>query len=265
MKVFRKSLLVALPVVGFAIFIGAHSVDEHSLFGSIGSGLSFLCFLGAIVVAFLPDRHPVTAAVAEDAKPVPRTLSRDVLNDSSLSMTLPQRIEAAIELSKTVSRSLGIVSVRIDDMDKVAERMGVATAEEATAKLSAALRRTLRATDRAIALGPDEILIGLPLIAVRSDLDAISFRLSRFITRIASGSVENGSQVAPLTIDLGIAMYPIDGYRAQDLIESARLSSSEKRAARQPAPLRSHPTDVAPAKPRKPRAPRSRKPVIVTQ
>lgn len=260
MRAFRKFLLLILPVSGFAIFIASHIADDHSLLGSAGSGVSFLFFLATLIVAFLPTREAATIVEVDGPKPVPRTLSRDVLNDASLSMTLPQRIEAAIELSKIVSRAFGILSIRIDDMDAVAEQMDLASAEDAIAKISSALRRTLRSTDRAIGVDGEEILVCLPLIAVRSDLNAISARLSRAVAKTIAGQASDASTAFVPAIDIGIAMHPIDGYRAQDLIESAQAHSREARALRlgRPSP-RSAPAIPAPVPARKPRATRNRK------
>ena len=255
MGTFRKSILFILPVAGFAIFIAAHIADDHSLLGSAGSGVSFLFFLATLVVAFLPVRETATIVEVDGPKPAPRTLSRDVLNDATLSMTLPQRIEAAIDLSKIVSRAFGILSIRIDDMDAVAHHMELASAEEAIAKISATLRKTLRSTDRAIGVDGEEILVCLPLIAVRSDLNAISARLSRAVAKTIAGQVSETSTAFVPAIDIGIAMHPIDGYRAQDLIESAQAHSLDARALRlgRPSP-RSAPAIPAPVATRKPRA-----------
>lgn len=260
MRAFRKFLLLMLPVCGFAIFIAGHIADDHSFLGSAGSGVSFLFFLATLVVAFLPERETATIVEVDGPKPAPRTLSRDVLNDASLSMTLPQRIEAAIELSKIVSRAFGILSIRIDDMDAVAQHMELGTAEDAIAKISSALRKTLRSTDRAIGVDGEEILICLPLIAVRSDLNAISARLSRAVARTIAGQTSDASRAFVPAIDIGIAMHPIDGYRAQDLIESAQAHSREARAFRLGRPtISSTPAIPAPVPARKARVTRSRK------
>ena len=61
-------------------------------------------------------------------------------------------------------------------------------------------------------------------------------------------------------IDIGIAMHPIDGYRAQDLIESAQANSREARARRLGKPsTRNVAVIPAPVPVRKPRAARGRK------
>lgn len=260
MGMFRKFLLLILPICGFAIFIAAHIADDHSFLGSGGSGLSFLFFLATLIVAFLPEREKATVVEVDGPKPVPRTLSRDVLNDATLSMTLPQRIEAAIELSKLASRAFGILSFRIDDMDAVTRNMDLESSEDAIARISSALRRTLRSTDRAIGVDGEEVLVCLPLIAVRSDLDAISARLSRAVAKTIAGQSSQDAATFVPTIDVGIAMHPIDGYRAQDLIESAQANSREARAVRLGRPTtRGAMAIPAPLPTRKPRAARSRK------
>lgn len=260
MSAFRRFLLLILPVAGFAIFIAAHIAEDHSLLGSAGLGVSFLFFVATLIVAFMPARQPASIAEVDGPKPVPRTLSRDVLNDASLSMTLPQRIEAAIDLSKTVSRTFGILSIRIGDTDAVARHMGSASAEEAIARISASLRRTLRSTDRAIGVDAEEILVCLPLIAVRSDLDAISARLSRAVVKAISGQASDASETFVPVVDIGIAMHPIDGYRPQDLIESAQANSREAQALRLGRPVaRGAAAIPAPVADRKPRTTRRRK------
>lgn len=221
MKAFRELLLSILPITGFVLFIGAHVLGDITPVALAVSAASLLCFLATLVIALIPERRPGSRPrPSREPPPPPRVLPRDVLNNPGFPMSLPQRIEAAIELSRVEARTLGILSIRIE-----------ATAEDAVIRASDALRKTLRATDRAIVQEAGEILVCLPLIAIRSDLDAVAGRLSRVAAKSLGRPAGGG-------IDVGIAMYPIDGLRAEELIEAAQAHAEalrNRRHGRRPA------------------------------
>lgn len=237
MRELRQSLLTVLPVCGFALFFGAHVAEDLALIGpTVASAIasaSVVFFLAAMIVAFLRDR-PAAAPVLDAPGPPPRILKRDVLNDPGLAMTLPQRIEAAIALSRTEFRTLGILSIRIGESGDLA-------------KAATAVRKSLRATDRAI-VAADEILVCLPMIVVRSDLDAIAARLSRIVARTWEGVTHAPEGAAP-AIDIGIAMYPIDGFRAMQLIEAAQANARKLQALRLERPAARRSAGPVPAAP----------------
>ncbi len=238
MRELRQSLLTVLPVCGFALFFGAHVAEDLSLIGatvaSVLASASVVFFLAAMIVAFLRER-PVAAPVLDAPGPPPRVLARDVLNDPGLAMTLPQRIEAAIALSKMEFRTLGILSIRIGETDDLT-------------KAVTAVRESLRATDRAI-VATEEILVCLPMIVVRSDLDAIAARLSRIVARTWEGVTQAPEGAVP-AIDIGIAMSPIDGLRATQLIEAAQANACKVRALRLGRPATRRSAGHAPVTPR---------------
>ena len=226
--IFRKYLVCVLLAVSATLLVAAHMAGDSSLLAEIGPKASGFLFIVALTLVLLPATVRPSGA-AEPVRPVPRTLPRDMLNDPALKLTLPERIESAIEASKIESRSLGVLSLQVAEFDALSRRLGAEPMERIVAKSTEALKRQLRATDRASGSGRDEILVCLPLMADRRDLESVAARLARTVQSCLAA--ETG-EAEPAGLDCGVAMYPIDGYSGEDLIASARMHALKARAAR---------------------------------
>ncbi len=260
MAVGRKISLTALLTLTVGLFVSSRFTDAGVMLAQLGGAFGVL-FLA--IAFFVPSAPGNATEAAAPVVPAPRTLAQDTLNDNALLLTLPERIESAIEMSKQHSRSLGVLSLQLDCFDTLARRLGVDGALTALAEASDALKASLRSTDHARLNGRDEILVCLPLIAQRRDLDAISARLGRLVTARLAPHLSSDVGAGAPPVDVGIAMYPIAGYRGEELIESARVASRSAQAARLGRPVGIPSNHLAP-KPaqiaRKPaRAPRRRK------
>ena len=264
MRFGRKALLGILLALTVGLFAASRAVEAGTLLTQL-SGVFAVLFL--VFAFFVPATSAASATNTNAPKPVPRTLARDTLNDASL-LTLQERIASAIEMSRLHSRSFGIVSLQLDCYEPLARRLGAEGAQAVMTEVATTLKRALRSTDHARLNGTNELLICLPLIAVRRDLETIAARLSRLVAQTLAPHLQTVQVVTPPVlvappVDAGIAMYPIDGYDGDALIESARTAAISARGARVGVPKPARRTDKALTPIRPPRktvrAPRARR------
>ena len=267
MRFGRKVLLGSLLALTVGLFASSRMVEAGTLLAQLG-GVSAVLFL--VIAFFVPPAPAATADGTNTVVPVPRTLASDTLNDGSL-LTLPERIASAIEMSQLHSRSFGIVSLQVDCHEHLVQRLGADGAQAVLAEAANALKSALRSTDHARLNGNSELLVCLPLIAVRRDLETIATRLSRLVAQTLAPHLQTAQVVTPSVvvappIDTGIAMYPIGGYDADELIATARTAALTARAARFGVPKLPKRSDKALTPIRPPRkaarAPRGRRETV---
>lgn len=141
---------------------------------------------------------------------VPRNLPDSPFTRSSDPVTLGGQIEIAAEACVRLGRTMGIIYFEIPH---VAPRP--ASADMDVGVLAAALRRALRPTDHVAILGRDQIVVCVCLLATATDLHGVGARLSAVSRRQAIF----GDFGPP---PIGYAMYPLDAYGGEELIEAAR-------------------------------------------
>jgi hypothetical protein len=84
--------------------------------------------------------------------------------------------------------------------------------------LAAELRRWLRAADHVEVINHNQIVCCICPLETRQDLESVAKRMSAIVRRM--GLAGNGALETPAPA--GLAMYPVDGYSGQELIDNAR-------------------------------------------
>ena len=155
------------------------------------------------------------ASSAQVSAGMPRHLRRNPFDMKQSSLSLEERVELAIVESQRAGGRVGAIlyHFRRDQLPLPANVSNVGSADPE--ETIASLRSKLRPTDYAGLLGDDRIVVFVCLLKNRNDLVSIASRLNGHLHDIV------GSKVSGIAIDYGIAMNPIDGYTASDLVMSA--------------------------------------------
>ncbi|MGE3245824.1 MAG: hypothetical protein AB7F96_11435 [Beijerinckiaceae bacterium] len=156
---------------------------------------------------------------------IPRALMNNPYSAEFRDLTLSKRVEIAAESSARASRRIGAIVLPLP----VPHQPGSHLHDPQFAdRFALQLRRFLRTSDYAGPAGDRRIVVFVSLLKNADDLYAIAERLQR----IASGCFEECANVKP-----GVALYPLDGYTAEELFDTAsrRALAPAGETARLPA------------------------------
>lgn len=156
-------------------------------------------------------RQPDTAALLKDGQ---RFAGRQALIAG---------IQHGVAVSLENSRTVGLVYVRLTNLPMLRERLGEEFSDNAVTGLLDQLRSQLRRGDLLARLDGDVAVVMLSDISSKSDLQSVASRVRRTL-EVAIDEADS----LRLTSDLGTAMYPIDGYSSEELIEAARCAMTKR-------------------------------------
>jgi endoglucanase len=142
---------------------------------------------------------------------VPRTLPHISFTHTSDTAILGRQIECAADACVRLSRTIGVLYFELGSFETLDRELGAEDVDLKVAALISELRRLLRATDYAARLDRNQIVICICLLANSADLRNIANRLRGAIQRHGFGPQPAGH-----------AIYPLNGYIGEELINAAR-------------------------------------------
>lgn len=159
---------------------------------------------------------------SEISRAAPRCLPSNPFLPTGSLETLGRQIDNAAAASVEYGRTLGVIYFRLDEWS-------VADAE--LEALLARLRDALRKTDCVAAINPREIIICVSLLPGLTELNTIANRLQDI--------GKEWPRFRPaFEIEAGLAIYPMCGYRAEELIAHARARRESREMELQAPPSR---------------------------
>ncbi len=132
-------------------------------------------------------------------------------------------LNTEIRRSQRTGRTLAVLLLDLDDLKKINDRYGHSVGNRALCRLADILRTHCRALDTAARYGGDEFALIL--------LDAGEAAASHVARRI-SEQLAMGSENPPLTVSVGVAVYPQDGETADMLLGAADRALYEMKRRR---------------------------------
>lgn len=147
-----------------------------------------------------------------------RTLPISPFAPSADPMALGRQIEVAAEACVRLDSKIGLIYFEPPTVAESRNTGGGAAATVMVAALAAELRRWLRPADHVEVVNQNQIVCCICPLETRQDLESVAKRMCAIVRRM--GLAGNGALEAP--VPAGLAMYPIDGYSGQELIDCAR-------------------------------------------
>jgi len=177
------------------------------------------------------------------AKPL-RNLPVNPFAPDGSSLSLTQQIEAAAAASVEYERTLGLIYFKIPTPRRNSAERSVVAYNSDLHALVGTLRASLRKTDHVTVINPGELIVCLSLLPGLTELKSIARRLQQ-----AASAHKRFS--AAFETPPGLAIYPMCGYRGEELIAFARRNANDRARAGEAA-------DALELKPPTPARPRVR-------
>ncbi|HVT61453.1 MAG TPA: GGDEF domain-containing protein [Thermoanaerobaculia bacterium] len=128
-----------------------------------------------------------------------------------------ERLNQAVEVARRTRRPLVLALADLDHFKQVNDRHGHAAGDAALVHAASALRQFFRRTDLIARYGGEEFLLLFP------DADAVSAteRLELFRVSFAAEPHRLSGSALPLTLSVGLAVFPTDGESPDELLARA--------------------------------------------
>ncbi|MCC2097249.1 MAG: hypothetical protein KDJ29_10180 [Hyphomicrobiales bacterium] len=144
----------------------------------------------------------------------PRTLLQNPFGAEHQGLTFEDRVQIAAEASLRHDRVIGAIRFKLGAMTCHSQE-APHPAALSVESLADCFHDRLRATDCIRILGEDDIAVFISLLHTKDDLNRIAARLFAEASALAE---QNGLQLTSLP---GTAIYPLDGYSGDALMEAA--------------------------------------------
>ena len=158
------------------------------------------------------------AAFSEDIRPAPRALARNPFGSDYTGLSMAERVMVAVEASAQYARSVGAIVMNVGVREPGAEPAGAALIED----IATCLDEKLRGSDYAGPVGQSGIVIYLSLLNSQDDLHSIARRMHGNAVHFLDASGFPEYSISPP----GVAMYPVDGRSADELLATAEKQLS---------------------------------------
>jgi diguanylate cyclase (GGDEF)-like protein len=130
---------------------------------------------------------------------------------------LGDRLQQAIEAAAPRQRQLGVLLLNVDRLKRVNEGIGHDAGDELLREIGARLQARVQPGDTLARLGSDEFVMLLTQVDDSDDVNACAQQLLEVVARPFS---VDGHELT-VTASIGIALYPVDGGTAAELIKNA--------------------------------------------
>jgi diguanylate cyclase (GGDEF)-like protein/PAS domain S-box-containing protein len=121
-------------------------------------------------------------------------------------------LEREVRRAERIKNPFAVLLLDLDDLKAINDKYGHLAGNRALKRLSEIIKEHSRATDVAARYGGDEFAVVL--------IDADPGMANRIAHRVES-AVRNGREHPPLSVSIGISVYPEDGRAAAELLEAA--------------------------------------------
>ncbi|MHB1127006.1 MAG: diguanylate cyclase [Bacillota bacterium] len=220
--IFVLGLAVALAagiLLARSILIPLHQLEEGAR--NIGEGnlayrveLNNQDELGRLAEAFNTMADKLESSQAE----LKELTVRDSLTGLYNHREFQNRLKEEFARSRRYARPLSLLMIDIDHFKKINDTYGHQVGDEVLCAFSRRLVREVRPIDEISRYGGEEFVIILPETSAQGAL-ATAERIRSLIAR--QSIIDHNGQSVPMTISIGVSVYPEDGLSENELIRNA--------------------------------------------
>jgi diguanylate cyclase (GGDEF)-like protein/PAS domain S-box-containing protein len=164
---------------------------------------------------------------------IQRVADHDALTGLPNKLLFADRLEHAVALARSESRSFAVLYVDLDGFKQVNDALGHAAGDEVLRQVAARIRGQVRESDTVARVGGDEFTVILPGVADRHVAEALAVKVARALGWQFELAGCEGVHVGG---SVGAALYPADGTNAGELVAAADAAMYRaKQGARVPS------------------------------
>jgi diguanylate cyclase (GGDEF)-like protein len=141
----------------------------------------------------------------------------DALTGLPNRMLLEDRFEQAIAQTERTGKKLAVVFVDLDHFKQVNDTHGHRAGDQLLLTVAAGMKDAVRKTDTVARWGGDELVLLLPEVHGAQEARLVCERIKQIVQK----EIAKAHPKSPLTMSMGIALYPDDGDMAETLLQEA--------------------------------------------
>ncbi len=130
------------------------------------------------------------------------------------------RLSHALGMAKRKKQELGVVLLGLDGFPELRATYGQEASDSLLTETADRLKQCMRDVDTVARLGGDEFTCLLEGIHCKADTEIVANR----ILNAMRAPYRAATQTIPVTISLGIAVFPLDGQETDQLLASAKIA-----------------------------------------
>ena len=223
-------LNVALATSAIALLSAQRSLNPTAKNSLLGGAVAAMLLAAVRQTLQLRERDKLIhaeRAVAESRAQLEYLAHHDPLTGLPNRTLLRNRVENTIESAKRKQLRVALLFLDLDQFKEVNDTFGHATGDALLAHVAHQLQGTLHWADTVSRQGGDEFTV--VLADVHSVADVV--RVAEKIMAISGTTVRIDDMDLPLSLSLGIAVYPEDGADFQSLLQCADAAMYRAKAA----------------------------------
>lgn len=132
-----------------------------------------------------------------------------------------RRFHAAMQHAQRQGHLLALIFIDIDNFKRINDRYGHEAGDQVLQSMAALMSGTLRAGDLMARLGGDEFVVLLDQVGSRAAADKVAAKLRAVLSQGLAISLPGLETVTPISVSLGVAIYPDDGAGYTGLLRQA--------------------------------------------
>lgn len=137
------------------------------------------------------------------------------------------RLAHALAMAKRKKHEVGVVLLGLDRFQEVAEQHGLEIGDALLTATADRLKHCMREVDTVARLGGDVFICLLEGITCKHDMEIVA---KRILVSLAQ-PVKMTDQETVVTVSLGLAVYPLDGQGADELLDRAKEAMTRAQEA----------------------------------
>lgn len=187
----------------------------------LASGLAMRILI-ADYMSTIEQLHQENAKVKKSEAEIAFLANHDSLTELPNRNLACERFEQAMQRSKRSNNrdKVALVFIDLDDFKTINDSLGHETGDRYLVAIAERLRDTTRNTDTVCRLGGDEFLLILEGLSDEHDVSRIAAAVQERIAK----PVVTGQHKLVCSASIGIAVYPNDGNRYEDLVKKADIA-----------------------------------------